>query len=200
MQYLPSSFYQKTDVIYLAKKLLGKAIYTNINNELTAGIIVETESYRGVNDKASHAYNNKRTKKNEAMYLEGGNIYVYICYGIHHLLNVVTNKKDIPHAILIRAIEPTIGIDVMLKRRNKKKENYSLTAGPGSLTQALGISILHNMKSLNDKEIWIEDVNNEIEEYNIIKSPRVGVSYAKEDALLPWRFRIKDNPWTSKAI
>jgi DNA-3-methyladenine glycosylase len=197
---LPSSFYQKTDVIYLAKKLLGKAIYTNINNELTAGIIVETESYRGVNDKASHAYNNKRTKKNEAMYLEGGNIYVYICYGIHHLLNVVTNKKDIPHAILIRAIEPTIGIDVMLKRRNKKKENYSLTAGPGSLTQALGISILHNMKSLNDKEIWIEDVNNEIEEYNIIKSPRVGVSYAKEDALLPWRFRIKDNPWTSKAI
>ena len=197
---LPSSFYQKTDVIYLAKKLLGKAIYTNINNELTAGIIVETESYRGVNDKASHAYNNKRTKKNEAMYLEGGNIYVYICYGIHHLLNVVTNKKDIPHAILIRAIEPTIGIDIMLKRRNKKKENYSLTAGPGSLTQALGISILHNMKSLNDKEIWIEDVNNEIEEYNIIKSPRVGVSYAKEDALLPWRFRIKDNPWTSKAI
>ena len=144
---LPSSFYQKTDVIYLAKKLLGKAIYTNINNELTAGIIVETESYRGVNDKASHAYNNKRTKKNEAMYLEGGNIYVYICYGIHHLLNVVTNKKDIPHAILIRAIEPTIGIDIMLKRRNKKKENYSLTAGPGSLTQALGISILNNMKS-----------------------------------------------------
>lgn len=196
---IPLSFYQKEDVIQIGKELLGKKLITvDSKNQLTSGIIVETESYKGAEDRACHAYQNRRTPRTEPMFHNGGISYVYLCYGIHYLFNVVTHKIDTPHAVLIRAIEPVDGIDWMLQRRNKKRVDRSLTAGPGALTQALGIDLSFNKKSLLSSEIWIEE-GTFIREENIIATPRVGVSYAKEDALLPYRFRILKNSWTSLA-
>ncbi len=162
-------------------------------------MIVETEAYKGISDKASHAYNGRFTERTQIMYKEGGAAYIYLCYGIHHLFNVVTNVEGTPHAVLIRAIEPIEGIDTMLKRRKKKQLDYTLTSGPGSLSEALGIHYSHSGISLYENKIWIADEGIKINRNNIIASPRVGVAYAKEDALLPYRFRIKANPWTSKA-
>lgn len=194
---LPSSFYLDHDVVKIAKKLLGKYVFTYSNNQLTGGMIVETEAYSGTDDKACHAYKGIPTKRTEPMFENGGIAYVYLCYGMHFLLNVVTNKKNIPHAVLIRAIEPKIGLDIMLKRRNKKIIDRTLTAGPGALSQALNITKKDNYKSFLSSSIWIEDKNIIINDEDIISSKRIGVSYAKEDALLPWRFRIKNNNWTS---
>ena len=132
------------------------------------------------------------------MYDSGGIAYIYLCYGIHHLFNVVTNSKNIPHAILIRAIEPINGIKTMLTRRKKKNKDYTLTSGPGSLTKALGITINDSGKSLMSNLIWIENQEN-INANNVISSPRVGIQYAKNDISNPWRYRIKNNPWTSPA-
>lgn len=195
---LPLSFYRQNDVIDLGKKLLGNHLYTNIDNNLTGGIIVETESYNGIDDKASHAYGGRYTERTKTIYGMGGVTYIYQCYGIHYLLNVVTGKKEHPTAILIRAIEPIVGIDIMLKRRKKNNFTPELTAGPGALCQALGITKKINNIKLNGSIIWIESSLNSTEN-RIISSPRVGVSYAKEDALLPWRFRIAESKWTSKA-
>ena len=144
MSVLKQEYYQQEDVLYLSRDLLGKILMTRIDDKITGGVIVETEAYRGPEDKASHAYGNRRTKRNEVMYHEGGICYVYRCYGIHTLFNVVTNRKDIPHAILIRAIEPLVNIEEMALRRKKLKIDSTLTSGPGSVSQALGIDVLHN--------------------------------------------------------
>lgn len=196
---LLENFYLHSDVVLIAKKLLGKFLFTNISSKLTGGMIVETEAYMGPEDKASHAYMNKKTLKNEKMFESGGIAYVYICYGMYSLLNVVTNAKQIPHAVLIRAIEPTCGIDIMLKRRKLKTLKRNLTAGPGMLSEALGINKKLNGKSFQSNVIWLEDKNVNIDEKDIISSKRVGIEYAKEHALLPWRFRIKQSNWTSIA-
>ena len=179
-------FYQQKDTLELAETLIGKSIFTNFNNLKTGGIITETEAYCGITDKACHAYNNKRTKRTETMFKAGGVIYVYLCYGIHHLLNIVTNTVDEPHAILIRAIHPTTGIETMKIRRKKSVVNKSFTKGPGTVSQALGISIKNNGLNLTENQIWIE--NSECENIIIEKTPRIGIEYAKEDALLPYRF------------
>ncbi|MBN4052076.1 DNA-3-methyladenine glycosylase [Cytophagaceae bacterium AH-315-L13] len=197
MAKLPKSFYLKDDVLQLSKDLLGKHLYTKINGKKTGGIIVETEAYRAPEDRASHAFGNKRTPRTETMFHEGGVCYIYLCYGIHHLFNVITNKKDIPHAILIRAIEPIIGIEIMQKRRNKKKIDRSLTAGPGALSQALGITTKLDTTNLTGNKIWIEKGIKIYMDNEINASPRVGVESAKESAKLLWRFRVKDNSWTS---
>lgn len=196
---LPLSFYQQEDVSDIAKQLLGKYLFTKIEGKLTGGMIVETESYGGAHDRASHAYQNRYTDRTKPLYENGGIAYVYLCYGMHCLLNVVTNKKNIPHAVLIRAIEPTCGIASMLRQKNKTKLEQTLTSGPGALTKALGITLKHNGLKFTGPIMWIEDKKVEIKEENIVKSPRVGVEYAKEDALLPLRFRILNNKWTSKA-
>jgi DNA-3-methyladenine glycosylase len=153
-------------------------------------MIIETEAYCGVEDKASHAYGNRRTKRTETMFSEGGIAYVYLCYGLHHLFNIVANKKDIPHAVLIRAIRPEIGIDTMLKRRHKECLIPSLTNGPGSLCQALGITRIHDGIELDSHHIWLEDRGIIIPPEAIQESPRIGVEYAQEDALKPWRFYL----------
>ena len=196
---VPLSFYKQNDVVSIGKNLLGKYIFTCLDNVLTGGMIVETESYKGLEDKASHSYKGRCTERTKTMYETGGVTYVYFCYGMHYLLNVVTNKKNIPDAVLIRAIEPTYGIETMLKRRNKTKVCRNLTAGPGALSQALGIDKTLNNIKLNSSMIWIEEKGVDIKEHQIIKSPRVGIDYAEEHALLPWRFRIKENNWTSIA-
>lgn len=195
---LNESFYTRTDVVQVAKDLLGKVLVTNINDVLTSGMIVETEAYAGVADKASHAFGGRRTKRTETMYAHGGTAYIYLCYGIHHLFNVVTNVADVPHAVLIRGIEPLEGIEDMLQRRRKPGLQPSLTAGPGALSEALGIKNVHDHKSLLGDTIYIEDRGINVHEEDIIKGTRVGVAYAKEDALLPYRFSIKGNRYVSK--
>lgn len=196
---LPFAYYRNKDVIFLSKDLLGKYLMTKIGSEeITGGMIVETEAYNGINDKASHAYSNRRTKRNEMMYAKGGVSYVYVCYGIHCLFNIVTGNVNDPQAILVRAIKPIIGFASIMRRRKKDKISYSIASGPGILCQSLGIRLKHNGIPLDGSQIWVEDRKNKIATENIIASSRVGVDYAEEDALLPWRFRIKDNPWTSK--
>ncbi|HET6991451.1 MAG TPA: DNA-3-methyladenine glycosylase [Bacteroidia bacterium] len=187
---LPKSFYNHHDVVSLAKKLLGKRLCTNINGKYTSGIITETEAYAGVTDRASHAYGGKLTKRTKTMFEEGGTAYVYLCYGIHHLFNIVTNKKGIPHAILIRAIQPDEGIEIMMKRRKKNKIDKTFSGGPGTVSQALGIHVRHSGKNLLDQEIWVEETGIKIPEKEIIAGPRIGVDYAGEDAKLPYRFLI----------
>ncbi|QSB25459.1 DNA-3-methyladenine glycosylase [Flavobacterium sp. CLA17] len=192
------SYYLNQDVLFLAKDLLGKVLYTQIDGAISAGIIVETEAYFGVQDKASHAYGGRRTNRTETLYRQGGISYVYLCYGIHNLFNMVTSVEGEPHAVLIRAIEPLIGIDLIEARRNMPAAKAAISSGPGSAAKALGIDRTFNEKDLTGEEIWVEDHGIRYPDDAIAALPRVGVAYAQEDALLPWRFFVKDNKYVSK--
>lgn len=194
---LPPEFYQRSNVVRIARDLLGKALYTNVNDMLTGGLIVETEAYSW-KERGCHAYRKNKTNRNAIMFDEGGFSYVYLCYGMHNLFNVVTNLKDIPEAVLIRALEPLEGETTMMERRNGITKRAHLTSGPGKLTKAMGIDRKLNGKSLLKNEIWIEDIGCKIASKQIVAGPRIGIDYAGEDALLPWRFFLKDNPWVSK--
>ncbi|MBS4169164.1 DNA-3-methyladenine glycosylase [Parachlamydia sp. AcF125] len=196
---LTLDYFQQEDVLKLGQDLLGKYLMTHMDGLLTGGQIVEVEVYRGPEDRASHAWNNRRTKRNAVMYEEGGACYVYWCYGIHALFNIVAHKKEVPHAILIRAIQPEIGVETMLERRKSSRLSRATAGGPGALTQALGITVKHNGLLLTGPFIWVEDRGVTVPLKEIVCSPRVGIDYAGEDALLPWRYRIKDNLWTSPA-
>lgn len=189
MKKLNPPFFQNDDTLSIAKSLLGKFLVSNVDNKLTSGMIIETEAYLGEIDRASHAFENRRSKRTEILYLGGGHLYVYLCYGIHALLNIVTQKEDEPHGVLIRAIQPVDGIETMLQRRHMNKQTPQLTSGPGSLTQALGVTTQLTGEPLG-KTIWVEDRGIQINPDHIIASPRIGVAYAKEHALLPYRFRI----------
>jgi len=197
MRKLGIDFYQRPKVLQIAKELLGKILVTKWNGLETSGRIVEVEAYNGVIDKASHAWGGRRTNRNEIMYADGGVAYVYLCYGIHHLFNVVTNKKETPHAILIRALEPISGIDVMLERTGKKQLDNSLTRGPGNVSKALGIFTKHTGESLLSKMLFIAQDDFKWSKRELAASPRIGVDYAGEDAKLPYRFFIKGNPFVS---
>ncbi len=195
---LPLSYYHGDNVVALSKDLLGKYLFTCIDGVTTGGYIVETEAYNGVVDKASHAFGNRQTPRTEVMFRQGGIIYVYLCYGIHEMLNIVTSVEGHAQAILIRAINPTEGIDVMLYRRNMLVAKPNITMGPGSVAKALGISRNIYAFSLQSDTIWIEDRGLVFPDESIASVPRVGVSYAAEDALLPYRFYVKGNPYVSK--
>jgi DNA-3-methyladenine glycosylase len=189
---LKKGFYLQEDVVAAARSLLGKHLFTRFDGILTGGIITETEAYAGVNDKASHAFGGRRTNRTETMYSEGGTAYVYLCYGMYSLFNVVTNKKDIPHAVLIRGLHPLEGRDLMAKRRKLHPDSKNFSSGPGTLSIALGIHFTdHNGLSLAGPEIWIEDRQLEVSPSQILTGPRVGVDSAGKDALLPYRFRVK---------
>ncbi len=195
---LQKSFYLRENVVQVAKEVLGKTVHTCVNGYHTSAIITEVEAYSGRNDKACHANNGVRTKRTEIMYARGGVAYVYLCYGIHHLFNIVTNGRNKADAVLVRAVQPVEGIETMLKRRQKVAVDKSLCSGPGTLSQALGIHTReHYGLSLLSEHIWLEDAPC-LEEHEIVTSTRVGVDYAEEDALKPWRFYIKDNPWISR--
>ena len=197
MKKLGISFYKRDDVLLIAKELLGKILVTKWNGIITSGRIVEVEAYNGINDKASHSFGGRRTKRNEIMYADGGVVYVYLCYGIHHLFNVVTNSKETPHAILIRALEPIKGIDEMLRRVGKNKFDTTLTRGPGNLSKALGLLTFHSGQSLLGKDLFIVSDDFVYKKNEIIASPRIGVDFAGKDALLPYRFYIKGNLFVS---
>jgi len=195
---LPQSYYLGTDVVAISKNLLGKYLFTCINGLITGGYIVETEAYNGEIDKASHAYGNRRTKRTEIMFQQGGIAYVYLCYGIHEMFNIVTSAEGHAQAILIRAVEPTEGIDIILVRRGMDKVKPNITAGPGSVAKALGIDRKLNGISLQSDMLWIEDRGLNFTDDQIAAVPRIGVAYAGQDALLPYRFYVKGNIYVSK--
>lgn len=195
MRKLTTSFYDRADVIQIAKDLLGKIVVTHINGQTTSGRIVETEAYVALVDRASHSFGGRRTSRNEHMYSGPGTAYIYICYGLHQMLNVVTNKKDIPDAILIRAIEPIEGIDVMLRRTGKRKSDHTLTRGPGNVGKALGIFKTMSGTPLTGNQIYICDDGFKINTSQIGTSTRIGVEGAGEAAYLPYRFFLKGNPF-----
>lgn len=194
MQKLAAEFYGRGDVVQIAKDLLGKILVTKIDNVLTSGRIVETEAYIGLTDKASHSYNGKRTARNEAMYGCAGSSYVYICYGMHQMFNVVTNAMDVPDAVLIRAVEPMKGIPAMLQRTGKTTLNHTLTKGPGNVGKALGLHKSHSGISLLGNRIYIADDGFILPANQLGASKRIGVDYAGADALLPYRFYVKSHP------
>lgn len=190
-------FYLSENVVQTAKQLLGKILITNIEGIHTAARIVETEAYVAITDRASHSYNGRRTNRNEHMYAAGGTSYVYVCYGIHHLFNVVTNGKGIPDAVLVRAAEPVEGIEAMLQRTGKPRHDFTLTRGPGNMSRALGISKIHSGLDLRSNEIFLADDGLLYPENSIGQSKRIGIDSAGEDALLPYRFYVKGNKYVS---
>jgi len=195
---LPREFYTRSDVIRVARELLCKCLVTQIDGQLTSGMIVETEAYEGVTDRASHAFNNRRTERTAIMYRNGGTAYVYLCYGIHSLFNVVTNREGIPHAVLIRGIVPLEGVETMLKRVRRSNASSNMGIGPGKVSKMLGIHYSHTGLDLtrepggrNETCIWIEDRGILADPKTIVSGPRIGVDYAGGDALLPYRFRLE---------
>ena len=185
------AFYERLDVAEVSRDLLGKHLMTEKNGIITGGMITETEAYAGETDRASHAFGGRRTNRTEIMYGKPGLAYVFLCYGIHHLFNVVTNEAGTPHAVLIRAIEPDTGMETVLARRKMREgDSKPVSEGPGTLSQALGITTSDNGVDLKGNRIWIEDRGLLIHQDSIISGPRVGVDYAGEDAKLPYRFRL----------
>ena len=188
---LPESFYQRTNVVKIARELLGKTLFTKVDGVVTGGVIVETEAYSW-KERGCHAYGARKTNRNAIMFERGGHAYVYLCYGMHHLFNIVTNTSDTADAVLIRALEPHTGLDAMIRRRGELKNKFHLTSGPGKLSEAMGIDRSLNGKFLLDSEVWVEeDSRAKISSRAIEASPRIGIDYAGEDAKLPWRFNVK---------
>lgn len=185
MKKLEREFFQHQDVTQIARKLLGKKLLTNINDQLTGGLICETEAYDGMIDRASHAWPNKRTPRTQVLFEPGGRTYVYFCYGIHHLLNIVTGPANAPQAVLIRGVAPTVGLKVMKMRRGKSAM-VGLTDGPAKVAQALGLTLLHNNIILGDA-VQLEDAPN-VPDSEVLITPRIGIDYAGPDKGLPWRF------------
>ncbi len=197
---LTPEFYSDKDLVMLSKDLLGKYLFTNIGGMVTGGKIVETEAYMGPDDRGSHAWMNRNTPRTQIMFGPAGNAYIYLCYGIHHLFNIVAGGQGEPHAVLVRGLEPVEGIEYMLRRRNMDTLNYKLTAGPGALASALGLTRAYNGVSLQGPVIWLEDRNERKPEANeILASPRVGMNFTGPWHSIPWRFRIRDNAYTSRA-
>jgi DNA-3-methyladenine glycosylase len=195
---LLASYFQGDDVVSISRDLLGKYLFTCIDGVISGGYIVETEAYNGIIDRASHSFGNRQTPRTKTMFMQGGIAYVYLCYGIHQMFNIVTSVEGQPHAILIRAINPTEGIDIMLPRRNMSTLKPRITMGPGSVAKALGISRNINAISLQSDTLWIEDRGLSFPDDSVAAVPRVGVDYAGDDALLPYRFYVKGNPYVSK--
>jgi DNA-3-methyladenine glycosylase len=195
---LAQDYYLGNDVVAISKSLLGKYLFTYIDGVTTGGYIVETEAYNGVIDKAAHSYGNRITPRTKTMFMQGGVAYVYLCYGIHEMFNIVTSVEGEPQAILIRAINPTDGIEAMLVRRSMEALKPNITAGPGSVAKSLGISRNINAISLQSDTLWLEDRGLHYTDEQITIGPRIGVSYAGEDAFLPYRFYVKGNKYVSK--
>jgi DNA-3-methyladenine glycosylase len=195
-QKLPREFYTRPNVLTVARELLGKLlVIPTQNGKRVSGRIVETEAYRGPQDRAAHSYGGRRTKRTEPMYGVGGTAYVFFVYGMYYQFNVVTNVIDAPHAVLIRGVEPVEGIEMMRKRRDGQPD-HNLTNGPGKLCLALGIDRGLDGADLLGKRVWLEDADG-IPRSRIVSGPRIGIDYAEEWKDKPWRFWIKDNAFVS---
>jgi len=195
---LPRQFYTRTNVLTVARQLLGQRLVVPAQDGTrVSGIIVETEAYRGPQDRASHAFGGRRTHRTETMYQIGGTAYVYFVYGMYHQFNVVTNVTEIPHAVLVRALEPVEGIELM-RRRRPGHSGHTLTNGPGKLCMALGIDRGFDRADLLGDRVWIEEGETRIASAAIASGPRIGVDYAEDWAEKPWRFWIRDNSFVSR--
>ena len=194
---LPYSFYSRPDVLLIARELLGKLLVSRMNGITTSAVIYETEAYNGVIDKASHAFGGRRTPRTEIMYRDGGIAYIYLCYGMHSLFNVVTNKEGIPHAVLVRAVQPLENSLIILHRTGKPKIVKGIGDGPGKVSKLMGIHFSHTGSSLLKKPgprqdgIWIEVRGILVNDAAVAALPRIGVEYAGEDAKLLYRFRTE---------
>jgi DNA-3-methyladenine glycosylase len=196
---LPRDFYTRIGVLTVARDLLGRRLVVPAaDGTRVAGIIVETEAYRGPADRASHAYGGRRTRRTETMYRVGGTAYVYFVYGMHHQFNVVTGVAEVPHAVLVRALEPTEGVALMRERRRGATDR-ELTSGPGKLCQALGIDRALDAADLLGPQVWIERGERPLPLAAIARGPRVGIDYAEKWAAMPWRFWIRENAFVSRA-
>lgn len=201
---LSLEFFTRTDVVQIARDLLGKILVTEFAGSRTSGRITETEAYRAPDDRASHAFSNRRTARTEVMFQEGGRAYIYLCYGIHHLFNVVTAPAETAHAVLIRVVEPIEGVEIMLERRKRTTNNRelitSLTTGPGALSQALGLTTKWTGQNFLEPNtpVWIEESGEIIFENEIVSGKRIGVDYAGECAEWPWRFWLKNSAFVKK--
>lgn len=195
MNALPDSFYVRSDVTRIAKDLVGKVLVSTINGQTTSGLIVETEAY-SYQERGCHAFNSRMTERNQVMFGAGGHAYVYLCYGVHHLFNVVTNVPGKAEAVLIRALQPLTGEPVMMTRMNAINQSR-ITSGPGKLTKALGIDRTLNGATLISSELWIE-MGEKVPLKSIVVTTRIGIDYAGKDARLPWRFYWRGNEWISR--
>ena len=194
---LPREYYTRPNVLTVARELLGKLLVVPAaNGQRVSGMIVEVEAYRGPEDRASHAYGGRRTRRTETMYGGGGVAYVYFVYGMYYQFNVVSNVADIPHAILVRALEPVEGIELMRERRHQHPD-HNLTNGPGKLCIALGIDRTLDNADLSGDRVWLEEYQS-VSPRRIAKGPRIGIDYAEEWIDKPWRFWIRDNPYVSR--
>lgn len=194
---LPKDFYNQPDVVQIARSLLGKVLCSSVDGALTSGKIVETEAYSGHSDLACHACRYGKTSRTEVMFREGGCLYVYLCYGIHHMVNIVTNQEGSADAVLIRALEPLEGVEKMMERRNKGTAS-KITAGPGTVGEALGIQVSHTGTLLAPPLVWLEERSILVSDDEIESGKRIGVDYAGDDAMKPWRFYIRNHPFVSK--
>jgi DNA-3-methyladenine glycosylase len=194
---LPREFYTRPDVLEVARDLLGrKLVVPTRSGQRVAGIIVETEAYRGPEDRASHAYGGRRTNRTETMYGIGGTAYVYFVYGMYNQFNVVTHVENTPHAVLIRAVEPVEGLAI-IKRRRAGRSEYEWTSGPGRLCVALGIDRKLDKADLLGDRVWLEE-GRSISPRQIARGPRIGINYAESWVTKPWRFWLRDNPFVSR--
>jgi len=188
---LDDAFFRRDDVVEIARELIGKYLITEINGIRTGGMITETEAYAGVTDRASHAWAGRKTARTEIMYRDAGTLYVYRCYGIHSLVNIVTNRNGIPHAVLLRSVFPLEGFDTIQQRRNQERfDPIRICAGPGKLSQGLGITQEYNGLLINRCALRVEDRSIELPVSMLRTGPRIGIDYAGTDALLPYRFYI----------
>jgi DNA-3-methyladenine glycosylase len=197
---LPRSFYER-DTLTVAKELLGKYLIHTSPKGRTVGKIVEVEAYIGPKDKAAHSYNGRRTKRTEAMFGPGGHAYIYQVYGLYFCFNVVTQKKGMPEAVLIRALEPVEGLELMALRRGlfelDNKTIMKLTNGPSKLCQAMGIDRSLYGEDLCKNKLFIAEGDSK-QKFDIVATPRVNIDYAGEAKNYLWRFFIKDNKFVSK--
>jgi len=196
---LERDFYTRADTLRVARELLGKRLVVPAaDGARVSGRVVEVEAYLGAEDRAAHSYGGRRTRRTETMYAAGGTAYVFFVYGMHHQFNVVTGPAGLPHALLVRAVEPEEGVELMSARRPVSKER-ELTSGPGKLCRALGLDLTFDGEDLTEGgRVWLEETGVEFKPGRIASGPRIGVAYAAEDALKPWRFWVKDNPYVSR--
>jgi len=194
---LDRDFFTRTDTLRVARDLLGKLLVVpTADGRRVSGTIVETEAYLGEIDKAAHSYGGRRTARNEITYAEGGHVYVFFVYGMYYQLNLVTGSADHPHVVLIRAVEPVEGIEIMRERRGAMKDK-NLTSGPGKLCIAFGITRELNGEDLMRDRIWVED-HRDLKKSEIASGPRVGIDYAEEFIDMPWRFWLAENIYVSR--
>lgn len=194
---IEEQFFHRDDTIAIAKGLIGSLLVVpDHTGSRISGMIVETEAYLGVTDRAAHSYCGRRTARNEITYAAGGHVYVFFVYGMYHQLNIVTGPPDHPHVVLIRAVEPVEGIDQMRERRGTTKDS-NLTSGPGKLCIAFGIDRSFNGETLSGNRIWIENYRDS-PDADVASGPRIGIDYAGEDAARPWRFWLRGNSFVSR--